>query len=227
MAIAVTMAMAMAMTIVMSIAMAMANKENVCQVAGDSQSFMLQSSMKQSASSGNLKRNDKPAVAGVPPQEFMPNSRLMYLTNRDAKSKERSQDAKQRANSKNNNQSHESKVFVRLAQHAEVYHNWHRQKRELQDQSTIHPKSGREMFRPQINSSFYLRDRQSSGRDITQQLHNRHKFILEKKEKARVDAHERLNQLRNQGKASKFSEQIVMQTRRNKMGEIFDKLDSD
>lgn len=157
----------------------------------------------------------------------MPNSRLMYLTNRDAKSKERSQEAKQRATSKNNNQSHESKVFVRLAQHAEVYHNWHRQKRELQDQSTIHPKSGREMFRPQINSSFYLRDRQSSGRDITQQLHNRHKFILEKKEKARVDAHERLNQLRNQGKASKFSEQIVMQTRRNKMGEIFDKLDSD
>ena len=95
------------------------------------------------------------------------------------------------------------------------------------DQSTIHPKSGREMFKPQINNNFYLRDRQASGRDVTHQLHNRHKFIQEKKEKARNDAHERLNQMRNQGKASKFSEQIVMQTRRNKMGEIFDKLDND
>ena len=109
---------------------------------------MLQSSMKQSSSSGNLRRNEKPAVAGVPPQEFMTNSRLMYLTNRDAKSKERSLEHNQRGSSKNNNQTNESKVFVRLAKHAEIYHNLHRQKRELQDQCTIHPKSGREMFKP-------------------------------------------------------------------------------
>ena len=33
--------------------------------------------------------------------------------------------------------------------------------------------------------------------------------------------------MRNQGKASKFSDHIVMQPRLNKMGEIFDKLDND
>ena len=62
------------------------------------------------------------------------------------------------------------------------------------------------MFKPQINTTFQLRDRPASGADVTQKLHNRHKFILEKKEKARVKAQDKLNQLRNQGKASKFSE---------------------
>lgn len=68
----------------MNMAMALSNKENVAGSVDQSQSIMFQSSMKNSTSSGNLKRTDKPAVAGVPPPEFMTNSRLMYLTNIDA-----------------------------------------------------------------------------------------------------------------------------------------------
>lgn len=61
---------------------ALANKENI-EVAADHSVNIIRNS-----SSGNLRRNDKPAVAGVPPQEFLTNSRLTYLTNRDAKSKD-------------------------------------------------------------------------------------------------------------------------------------------
>lgn len=151
----------------------------------------------------------------------------MYLTNRDAKTKEPHSRERRAGAAAKHHASAEGQVFVRLAKQAEIYHNLQRQKRELQDQSIIHPKSGREMFKPQINTTFQLRDRATSGTDVTHKLHNRHKFILEKKEKARVKAQDKLNQMRNQGKASKFSEQIVMQTRRNKMGEIFDRLDAD
>lgn len=61
---------------------ALANKENI-EVAADHSVNIIRNS-----SSGNLRRNDKPAVASVPPQEFLTNSRLTYLTNRDAKSKD-------------------------------------------------------------------------------------------------------------------------------------------
>ena len=44
------------------------------------------------------------------------------------------------------------------------------------------------MFKPQINTTFHLRDRPANGAEVTQKLHNRHKFILEKKEKARIKA---------------------------------------
>jgi hypothetical protein len=165
-----------------------ANKENV---TGDS-SVIMAASLRTS-SSGNLRRNEKPAVAGVPPQEFLTNSRLTYLSNRDAQSRAaHSRDPRARAVSKHH-ESAEGQVFVRLAKQAEIYHNLQRQKKELQDQSTVHPKSGREMFKPQINAGFHVRDRPASGADVTQKLHNRHKFILEKKEKARVKAHDKLH----------------------------------
>ena len=128
------------------------------------------------------------------------------MTNRDAQSKDHlSKERKEKAASKNY-ASAEGQVFVRLAKQAEIYHNLHRQKKELQDQSIIHPRSGREMFKPQINTTFHLRDRPANGAEVTQKLHDRHKFILEKKERARLQAQEKLNQMRNQGKASKFSE---------------------
>jgi len=42
------------------------------------------------------------------------------------------------------------------------------------------------------------------------------------------DEIEQMNIMRRRGsKANKFSEQIVMQTRKNKINEIFDRLDSD
>ena len=118
----------------MIMALTLSNKENIAM--GESQSIMMQTSFKNSSSQGNLKRNDKPAVAGVPPQEFLTNSRLVYLSNRDAKSRERS--AENNANNRSrgdskNGSTNESKVFVRLAQQADIYHNLQKQKRELQD----------------------------------------------------------------------------------------------
>lgn len=92
----------------------------------------------------NLRRNDKPAVAGVPPQEFLTNSRLTYLSNRDVVKRGSSE----RAQSKSKNglkhvRSAEGQVFERLAKQAEIFHNIQRQKKEFLDQSVMHPKTGR------------------------------------------------------------------------------------
>lgn len=96
------------------------------------------------------------------------------------------------------------------------------------EQSTIHPKTGREMFKPQINQTFSVKNRPQKSSQVTLNLHHRHKFILEKKEKAREDELDKMNEIRKKGsKASKFSEQIVLQTRRTKINEIFEKLDDD
>jgi len=62
------------------------------------------------------------------------------------------------------------------------------------------------MFKPQINQSYQLRDRPQSGANVALNLHKRHKFILEKKEKARLMEVDKYSQMRNKGKASKFSE---------------------
>ena len=80
----------------------------------------------RTSSTNNLRRNDKPAVAGVPPQEFLTNSRLTYLTNRDAQSRENTRNNfRERAASKHH-ESAEGQVFVRLAKQAEIYHNLQR-----------------------------------------------------------------------------------------------------
>jgi len=39
--------------------------------------------VRQSSQEPKLQRNDKPAVGGVPPQEFMTNSRMTYLSGRE------------------------------------------------------------------------------------------------------------------------------------------------
>ena len=88
-----------------------ANKENFN--AADS-SVMMGASLRHS-SSGTLRRNEKPAVAGVTPQEFLTNSRLMYLTNRDAKSREPHSRERRAGAAAKHHTSAEGQVFVRLA----------------------------------------------------------------------------------------------------------------
>ena len=51
---------------------------------------------------------------------------MMYLTNRDAKGKERSVDHNRMRALSKNQQSAENKVFTRLAQQADIYHNLHK-----------------------------------------------------------------------------------------------------
>lgn len=59
-------------------------------------------------------------------------------------------------------------------------------------------------------------------------MYNRHKLILEKKKRAVNAEEEKCNVMRRRGsKANKFSEQIVIQARKNKINQIFDHMDSD
>lgn len=122
------------------------------------------------------KRTEKPAVGGVPPQEVLTNSRLTYLTNRDAAQKHSNRTAGSNNAVLRSAKSAEGQVFERLAKQAEIYHNLQKQKKDLQDQSTVHPTTGREMFKPQINQGFYIKDRPQNSGEVTQSLHLRHKF---------------------------------------------------
>lgn len=63
---------------------------------------------------------------------------------------------------------------------------------------------------------------------MTSNLYDRHKLILEKKQKAVDEEIQKANDIRyKNSKANKLSKQIVQQSRKNKINEIFDMLDSD
>lgn len=73
-----------------------------------------------------------------------------------------------------------------------------------------------------------MKDKPANQGQIISNMYNRHKLILEKKKKALNDAEEKCNVMRRRGsKANKFSEQIVAQSRKSKINQIFDQMDSD
>lgn len=77
----------------------------------------------------------------------------------------------------------------------------------MEENSVLDPVTGTEMFKPKTNSSFILRDRPTSPSRVAVNLYERHKLILEKKQKARRDAEDRIESMRkNISKANKYSE---------------------
>ena len=109
------------------------------------------------------KKAEKPAVGGVPPQEFLTNSRMTYLSNTESGLSKSMQGGKRNLAKSVSTQkmvkSAEGEVFERLAKQAEIYHNIKKQKKELNDQTVTDPTTGCEFFKPQINQTFHLKDR--------------------------------------------------------------------
>ena len=51
-------------------------------------------------------------------------------------------------------------------------------------QVQVDPKSGRELFKPEINRNVAVKNRPASTRMVTENLHMKHKMIMDKRQKA-------------------------------------------
>lgn len=131
---------------------------------------------------------------------------MAYLSNREQTK------SKQEAAA---HQTHEGKVFERLTKQAEYQQNIHKHRVEAnQEKETVDRKTGRELYKPTINSNYALKDRPASSAQATTNLYERHQLILQKKQKARNEQEKKYSQMRQQNtKANQFSEKIVKASR--------------
>lgn len=74
----------------------------------------------------------------------------------------------------------------------------------------VDPKSGRELFKPEINRNVAVKNRPASSRMVTDNLHMKHKMILEKRQKAADKEISLIKQQRKKfSRANKTSDRIV------------------
>lgn len=159
-------------------------------------------------------------------QELLTNSRMTYLAGNESATLKTPGNISTKG--LKNAQSAEGQVFERLAKQAEIYHKIQKKKRDHNDNDIIDHKTGNEYFKPQINQNFYVRDRPDSSHKVTLNLYDRHKMILEKKQRAVNDEIRKAADVRDKNsKANKHSKQIVANSRQKKINEIFNLLDED
>lgn len=125
---------------------------------------------------------------------------------------------------------HEQSVYERLQQQASIYQTIRKEKQNrVEAPQNIDPVTGQELFKPQINRKPSLvTGRRNQPSQVGSQLHKKHKMTLAKRELKKAEEVDKLNEARKLiSKPNDKSDRIVNNLRKQKLAEIFDRMDGD